>query len=972
MRIRTVSIEGFAPFKARQVIDFRAFDADGLFLIAGETGVGKTSVLDAIAYALYNKTPRWDNVAATGASNSVRSDFCGVDDPTEVVVEFETNGREYRVSRSPEFERPKARGEGTTKQSAKVLIEILEGETWVGRATKEREAAELVQQLLKLNKDEFLQVIMLAQGRFQEFLLASSDQRLDLLSKLFGTGRFADYQKALTERRSALRARVDSLRERATTILRTVDVPDGIDDQPAPGNEVEWIALVIDHSRDEIAVRQSTLDAAEKAEAAALQTLDVAKRQRQRESAKAKLSKLAEAQAEVDADKERLTRAERAERVRPLIDEVAGRFQVRMDAEFTITRARAAYSGTAADAELAASVQTATEEIGRLSDAMRDEERAGDLARQITATQKEILALEAQLSDNASSIEALQTERAQLVPIEAQAVSAGEKLDHLERQLEATQEAADIARKLNRARERQLEVDQRLTAARIRADEVLRQFLDEQAAVLAQNLVPGQPCVVCGSVEHPQPARSAGYLVSEADLKEAQAEVSRLEPAAAAAKDAVAELTVSEAKLDTAAGDADLETLTRLTVAARDALAAANAAGPRIAMIDQLLVGDDGLTAAREALEASMTQSADRLTAFTTQHETLVAEVTRLLGEFSTITARHAALVAERDAAKALLDAIADLEDAAKQAAAATKKLKVKSNVEGFEAPDDVEAALLDEAAMQRITTRIQQHAAQVSQNEGVLAQPELSDLPDTIISVDRAETEYAEAKSAKQRATVAAAHAAATVAALLKTKDELVTALSETAELAGEFEVLNGLVETVNGRTPNTKNMSLESYYIAAELEGVLQAANQRFRTLSRGQFEFRHTERGARRANASAGLEIEVFDEYTGTARPANQLSGGQQFLASLALALGLAEVVTSRAGGVELNTLFVDEGFGSLSSEYLEIAMETLDSLKQGGRTVGVISHVASMQEQIGTQLLVVAEPGGPSSIHQAVPA
>ncbi len=880
MRIRTVSIEGFGPFKTRQVVDFRAFDADGLFLIAGETGVGKTSVLDAIAYALYNKTPRWDNVAATGASNSVRSDFCGVDDPTEVILEFETNGHEYRVSRSPEFERPKARGEGTTKQPAKVLIEILEGETWVGKANKEREAAELVHQLLKLNKDEFLQVIMLAQGRFQEFLLAHSEQRLELLSKLFGTGRFADYQKALAERRSALRARVDAMRERATTLLSTVEVPDGIDDQPAPGSEVDWITLVIDHAREEIAVGKAALNAAEKAEAAALQTFDVAKRQRQRESAKAKLATLAEAQAEVDADKERLTRAERAERVRPLIDEAASRFQVWMDAESAVTRARAAYSGTATDAELAASIQTATEEIGRLSDALRDEERAEELARRITATQKEKVALEVQLSKNASSITTLQAQRAELVPLKAQTAPAREKLEQLEGQLEAAQKAVDTARELERARVRQLEADQKLTAARIHADETLRQFLAEQAALLAQNLVPGQPCVVCGSVEHPQPARSAGHPVTDDDLEEAQAEVSRLEPGAAAAKDAVAELTVSAAKLDAASGDADLETLTRLTAAARDALAAAAAAGPRIATIDQQLSGDDGLIAVGDALEASLKQSSDRLTALTTQHETVVAELSRLRGEFRTITARHAALVAERDTAKALLDAIAQLEDAAKQNTAATKKLRAKSKAEGFESSDDVEAALLDDAGVRTISARIEQHAAQISQNEGVLAQPELSDLPDAVITVEQAEADYEEAKRVKQRATVEEANAAATVTALQKTKDELVAALSETAELMAEYEVLNGLTETVNGRTPNTKSMSLESYYIAAELEGVLQAANERFRTLSRGQFEFRHTERGARRANASAGLEIEVFDEYTGSARPANQLSGGSSF--------------------------------------------------------------------------------------------
>jgi len=971
MRIRTVSIEGFGPFKARQVIDFRVFDADGLFLIAGETGVGKTSVLDAIAYALYNKTPRWDNVAATGASNSVRSDFCGVDDPTEVIVEFETNGSEYRVSRSPEFERPKARGEGTTKQPAKVLIETFEAGTWVGKATKEREAAELVHHLLKLNKDEFLQVIMLAQGRFQEFLLANSEQRLELLSKLFGTGRFADYQKALADRRSILKARVESMSDRATTLLSSVDVPDGID-EPAPGGEIDWIALVIDHACGEIAARQADLDEAEKTETSALRTLDVAKRQGQRESAKAKLAQLAEAQEGVDADKERLVRAERAERVRPLIEEAASRFQAWMEAESAVTSARSAYTGSTVDAGLAADIETATEEIGRLSDAVRDEERAAELALEIADTTKEKDKLDRQLLKNAESVAKLQAERVDLVPLAAQAKSAQEKVDQLVRQLDAAQKAADIARQLEAARTRQLEADKKLTAARIRAEEVLQHFLGEQAAVLAQNLVSGQPCVVCGSVEHPAPASSAGHPVTEADLENAQAEVSRLEPAATKAKEAVADLSVSAAKLDTASGDTDLKTLKSSTVAARDTLTAAAAAGPRIETIDQQLTGDSGLLAAREVLEKSLTKTVTRLTTLTAQHETLVAEVTRLRGEFSTIKVRHDALVAERGAAQRLLAAIAQFDDAAKQRAAATKKVQAKSKTEGFKSPDEVEAALLDEGAKTAVTARIEQHVAQISQNEGVLKQPELSDLPDTVIPVDQAESDHTEAKRAKVQATVTKAQADATLNSLLKTKDELVTALSETTELAGELEVLHGLTETVNGRTPNTKNMSLESYYIAAELEGVLQAANARFRTLSRGQFEFRHTERGARRANAAAGLEIEVFDEYTGTARPANQLSGGQQFLASLALALGLAEVVTSRAGGIELNTLFVDEGFGSLSSEYLEIAMETLDSLKQGGRTVGVISHVASMQEQIGTQLVVIAAPGGPSSIHQAVVA
>jgi exonuclease SbcC len=497
VRIRSVSIEGFGPFKSLQFIDFRAFDADGLFLIAGETGVGKTSVLDAIAYALYNKTPRWDNVSATGASNSVRSDFCGVDDPTEVIVEFETNGREYRVSRSPEFERPKARGEGTTKQPAKMLIESLEGDVWVGKATKEREAAELVHQLLKLNKDEFLQVIMLAQGRFHEFLLANSEQRLELLSKLFGTGRFADYQKALLERRSVLKAQVESTSFRATSLLRSVEAPESLG-EPSPGGEVDWMEAVINRSKGEIAIRQAEIAAAVKAEISASCSLDVAKLQGRRESAKANLKRLGGTQPAVDDDKSRLALAEHAERVRPLLDEAASRFRAWMDAESEVNSARAVYTGSVVDAALAAEVETVTEEIGRLSDALLDEQRAEVVAGERLATQKEKDQLDKLMADNTESVARLQAERSKLVPLAARVDSAQEKVEQFELRLTAAKKAVDTAQQLERARVRQLDANQKLTEARISAEDALRRFLSGQSAVLAQNLVAGEPCVVCG------------------------------------------------------------------------------------------------------------------------------------------------------------------------------------------------------------------------------------------------------------------------------------------------------------------------------------------------------------------------------------------------------------------------------------------------------------------------------------------
>jgi len=234
------------------------------------------------------------------------------------------------------------------------------------------------------------------------------------------------------------------------------------------------------------------------------------------------------------------------------------------------------------------------------------------------------------------------------------------------------------------------------------------------------------------------------------------------------------------------------------------------------------------------------------------------------------------------------------------------------------------------------------------------------------VVDLGEARAAVAAAEAGKDAAARAHTTAENAAAQLAEQRRRLRLLIDRSAGLAAEFDVLDRLASTVIGKAPNSTGMSLESYYVAAELETVLAAANGRLRTMTGGRYQLLHTERGILHANARPGLELEVMDEQTGRARDPHTLSGGEQFLASLALALGLAEVVTARAGGVELDTLFVDEGFGSLSPEFLEVAMATLDSLKAGGRTVGVISHVDAMKESIGAQLQVVRDPGGWSRV------
>ncbi len=656
--------------------------------------------------------------------------------------------------------------------------------------------------------------------------------------------------------------------------------------------------------------------------------------------------------------------------MRPLLEEAAVKSDEWDKAASDVTQSRFGYTGTAPDDALQSEVSRLTEEIGVLSDALEDDQRAEQLEGDFAVVTLESEGLRAELNELTKSIEELRIERERLVPVAAQSRLAEANAEQATDRHRAAIEAASVTEQLHRAQETQLIADKDLTSARESADRVLELFLHGQAAVIAETLVAGKPCAVCGSLEHPSPASFTGDPISQEDVDDAQAEVVHLEPIARTAKQKVESLNLSAAQLSAVAGAGDIDSLKAAAVIAGAELAAAEAAEKRVQQIDGELLGDNGFLAKRKDLEAASRKAGDQLAGLMAERTALSKKLTRLRAAYPTVNARYESLISERNAAHFLADAIARLALTTKQRTDIDGKLASKLKQTKFQTVDDVQAALLGEVEAAQIREHVELHAAATNENLGILKQPDLEHLPKDGI----AETDAANAHRSAQEATRATAGAKANAETALKQLElkraELSALIVETEELVTEYEILHRLTETMNGRPPNTRSMSLESYYLAAELEDVLSAANVRLQTLSQGRFEFHHTERGVRRAGAVAGLEIEVFDEYTGTARPANQLSGGQQFLASLALALGLAEVVTSRAGGIELNTLFVDEGFGGLSDEYLEIAMETLDSLKQGGRTVGVISHVASMQEQIGAQLQVVAEPGGPSKIVQEV--
>ena len=441
--------------------------------------------------------------------------------------------------------------------------------------------------------------------------------------------------------------------------------------------------------------------------------------------------------------------------------------------------------------------------------------------------------------------------------------------------------------------------------------------------------------------------------------------------AATAASDARAAV----AEVRGAVGDATVDSLTADLERADADLGLAEAADARRRELSEqrrgLVEADAQAAAERELLVADAVARRQEIAAADQELAQTRRRVDAARGEHDSVASRLAAARRRRSAAEALRTASREHLASVDAESVARRDIDGRLTDSGFESVDDARAALLPASERRDLDAAVTEHEVQLRSERDRLRELELelAGVGDEPIDTDETATALGQARDRWSAAVDAAAAATQRRERLADLRGRAGGALAATSDLAQEQAVIARLANTVAGRAPNTHRMSLESFVLAAELEEIVEAANLRLSEMSSGRYTLRHSDAVAARG-ASSGLGLTVLDAHTGQARPAQSLSGGETFLASLALALGLAEVVTSRSGGVRLDTLFIDEGFGSLDAETLDLAMRTLDELRQGGRTVGLISHVAAMKEQIPAQLVVEATREGPSTLRQGV--
>lgn len=862
MRPIRLEMSAFGPYAGRTVLDFSRLGASRLFLICGPTGAGKSTVLDAMCYALYGKTSGGER-----DGRSLRSDYAGPETLTEVTFDFSIGEKTYRIYRCPEqLRQGKRKSDKLVQQKMEsALYELCDGEPprLIAAKETERRAAEL----LGVGLDQFRQIILLPQGEFRRLLLADSRERQGIMQQLFHTEIYAKLEQDIAARAKEY----EKAHAEAETKLRTRLTACG-------AASVEALAEMTAAAEKDAAAAQARYKEAETAEKAFRREYTAAQT-------------LAGAWARLEAA-EAAGRALAAKK--PEMDALAVEVE-RIAAAARLKDAAEALGRTLADGKAASARRKETQErIARLRTSLAEEE-AGKKALDEEAPAQKKNAEEAARLVRTAELAAGYRKAAEAAK---KAEAAWQKASAARHDAEKKKEAADAAR----------------TEARRDASAYELAFLHGQAAYLASGLREGEPCPVCGAVHHPAPAAADAELPDKA-MVEAKRQ-------AADKADAAAEK---------AAGAADAARQAEMARAAEKAAAQASL----------------------EAVEKELSPELRDPEAVNRHREALLRDYDRW--EKATAKAQDQC----RQAGEALKSAEAEESLLGKQVDALRDQyrqeretLTARARDAGFADIGAFEAYFGRLGEEETLRKRLTDYQAQVTAeaDKAAAERKTIGDAPKP--DMDRWNSAEAEASGRTKHALEERTRLESTLSLYGATKKAADELLAEQQENDRNYALAGRLAGLFRG---DENGVNLERFVLGALLDDVLIRANLRLKTMSGGRYQLsRRAEREDRRKKS--GLDLDVFDSYTGQARPANTLSGGETFLASLSLALGLADVVQEYAGGIHLDAIFIDEGFGTLDAESLDLALRTLTALQGADRLVGIISHVAELEERIPAQLRV----------------
>lgn len=910
MRPIRIEMSAFGPYAGKQTVEMDRLGTSGIYLITGDTGAGKTTIFDAIVFALYGTAS-----SDRRSGDMLRSRYAEPDTPTEVKLVFAYRNKEYEIRRNPTYQRPKLRGEGMTQENASAELRLPGGEI----LTRTGEVDEKIREILGMTRDQFMQIAMIAQGDFLKLLLAKTEERRKIFSSIFRTGRYARLEERLKQEARQARKTYDDLVREIGFEQERARLPEGTD---RSGLRDEEYLQAIEKFRDEAGKR---LEEGEKVQELLRGALDVLAARilaaEEQEKRKKALEETRQQWTDLQTAAEQRKRELEAARSRePEAKEKEARLHVEQDRLQQYDR---------------------LEELKRQKNEAEKKQASDEAARKKLEEGRK--SLTQQIQDCRQKIkekEALAGKAAALSGEKERLRSQGAEYNELKTLLEAYEEASE---KWNRAAvtyQAACGKEQELGESYRRQH---RAFLDDQAGILAAELAENQPCPVCGSLHHPLPAVKTDDAPTRETVEQSQ---KRWE-----------------------------ESKTAMDEAGRKAAALR---GTRDSSLQHMEEKAKGLNMPTEPV---------------TLKETLMEEQKRFRSKWKEVTEALAASEAAAEAKVVLEEKLETLQRKQEEDEEAYRKLELESarlqeQIENLSANyselketlpyPDRESAGKAASLLDREIREIREAVQSAEENEKAAAgriqeaEGRMSELQKQIREGESAESmtsaELQENQKKKKGEQLRLQAEAKEDNLIWETNSAAAGSIrklnGEREQAARKYSMLQNLADTANGNLSGKQRIQLETYVQQQLFDRILVRANTRFRVMSGGQYDL--VRRKEYQKNQQSGLDLDVVDHYNGTTRSVSTLSGGESFMASLSLALGLSDEIQESAGGVQLDALFVDEGFGSLDEETLDQAMKAIQTLAEdGGRIVGIISHVTELQNRIDRQLLVRKMKSGGST-------
>ncbi|SHH09008.1 exonuclease SbcC [Anaerosphaera aminiphila DSM 21120] len=917
MRPIKLTLSAFGPYANKTVLDLDSLGERGLYLITGDTGSGKTTIFDAIIYALYGD-PSGENRDA----NMFRSKYAAVETPTFVELVFKYGEKEYTVKRNPEYERPSKRGTGMATQKAEAELICPDGRI----ITKTREVTEEINKIIGVDRNQYKQIAMIAQGEFLELLLASTDERKEIFRKIFNTEPYEKLQrelsseasklyKELEKHKNSIRQYIDGIKVREDSELSD-QLNMGKNSEITTEETVEILKKIIEQDEIEKSEVKEKLDNTEKTLSEISEKIAKAK-----DNEKTKLN--------LEQNKieflEISPKREEAERNLKLEEEKkSSREQLK---EETLILKR--------ELEKYIELDEVQSEILKIEKSLENEKTSLEsLTKSSELISKEI----SEKLKEQSDLKDCRADREKLLSKIDKLENKGRKVESV---IEAFHEYNNLKELLESEQQNYKVLSSEMESAKNQYDIQNKAYLDEQAGILASELRESEPCPVCGSTEHPLKAKLSEKAPDRETLDKLKENYEKLSLKSSAASGKCSEISgkVESKRLEIEKSSTEIFKEVDFSN-----------------VYAELLESKNKLLLEREELLKELEISNGNVEKLEELERTLP-----MLNKREEDIKRE---TLERDRQ------IADLKSSVKHKSEGLEKLR--KNL-AHSSREEAEMVILEKE--QVLNKMERDYSEAVSKLDSIKSEitrleSKIKTLEEEIQVAEEVNIELEEKRRFDlQREKSGYMEEFTSISSRLDNNNSALENINLQLKTLGKGETkytwVSSLSKTANGNIAGKEKIMLETYIQMTYFDRIIARANTRFMNMTNGQYELkRRVEQENNRSQS--GLELNIIDHYNGSERSVKTLSGGESFKASLSLALGLSDEVQSSAGGIKLDTMFVDEGFGSLDDESLSQAIQTLSSLSEGNRLVGIISHVSELKEKIDRQIIVKKDKTGCSSV------